>query len=90
MVKATSILHQAPTLAQAQAVSAAVMALARQTAIKAVQQQIRDRGHKPQYMARGEIVRQVGRLHLVVNRDHGRRKNGLAAHRASFYEARPV
>jgi hypothetical protein len=56
MVEATPILQQAPTPAQAQAMSAAVMALARQRAIKAVKQEIRDRGNKPQYMARGEIV----------------------------------
>jgi hypothetical protein len=36
--------------------SAAVMSLARQRAIKAVTQRIRDQGHKPQYMARSEIV----------------------------------
>jgi hypothetical protein len=32
------------------------MTLARQRAIKAVTQWIRDQGHKPQYMARSEIV----------------------------------
>jgi hypothetical protein len=36
--------------------SAAVMTLARQRAIKAVKRQIRDRGQKSQYMAQGEIV----------------------------------
>ena len=56
MVEATRILHLAPTPAQAQAMSAAVMALARQGAIKIVKQQIRDRGQKPQYMALSEIV----------------------------------
>jgi hypothetical protein len=56
MVEATRILPQAPNPAQAQAMSAAVMSVARQRAIKAVTQRIRDRGHKPQYMARGEIV----------------------------------
>ena len=56
MDEAVRILQQAPTPAQAQAMSAAVMALARQRAIKAVKQQIRDRGLKPQYMALREIV----------------------------------
>ena len=35
---------------------AAVMTLARQQAIKAVKQRMRDRGQKPQYTAQGEIV----------------------------------
>jgi hypothetical protein len=56
MVEASRILPQAPNPAQAQAMSAAVMTLARQRAIKAVTQRIRDQGHKPQYMARSEIV----------------------------------
>jgi hypothetical protein len=56
MVEASRILPQAPNPAQARAMSAAVMTLARQRAIKAVRQQIRDRGQKPQYMAQGEIV----------------------------------
>jgi hypothetical protein len=56
MVEATRILQQSPTPAQAQAMSAAVMTLARQRAIKAVKRQIRDRGQKSQYMAQGEIV----------------------------------
>ena len=47
MVEATRILQQAPTPAQAQTMTRAVMALARQRAIKAVKQQIRDRGLKP-------------------------------------------
>jgi hypothetical protein len=54
MVEATCILPQAPNPAQAQAMSAAVMSVARQRAIKAVTQRIRDLGHKPQYMARGK------------------------------------
>ena len=56
MIEATRILQQAPTPAQAQAMSAAVMALARHRAIKAVKREIRDRGLKPQYMALREIV----------------------------------
>jgi hypothetical protein len=56
MNEASRILAQGTTLAQAQAMSHAVMTLARQRAIKAVKQQIRDQGHKPQYMALSEIV----------------------------------
>jgi hypothetical protein len=56
MVEANHTLPQATTPAQARAMSAAVMTLARQRAIKAVTQRIRDQGHKPQYMARSEIV----------------------------------
>jgi hypothetical protein len=56
MVEANSRLPQATTPAQAQAMSAAVMSLARQRAIKAVKQHIRDRGQKLLYMAQAEIV----------------------------------
>ena len=56
MVEATRIVEEAPTPAQAQSMTRAVMALARQRAIKAVKQQIRDRGLRPQYMALREIV----------------------------------
>ena len=56
MAEANRILPQATTPDQARAISAAVMVLARQKAIKAVKQQIRDRGLRPQYMALREIA----------------------------------
>jgi len=56
MVEATRILQQAPTPAQAHAMSAAVMVLARQRAIKGAKRQLQAKGMKPQYMAQREIV----------------------------------
>ena len=56
MAEADYRLPQSTTPAQGQAMSRAVMVLARQRAIKAVKQQIRDRGQKLQYMALKEIV----------------------------------
>jgi 7-keto-8-aminopelargonate synthetase-like enzyme len=54
--EADLMLPQATTPAQAQAMSAAVMVLARQRAIQIAQRQLRSRGLRPQYMARREIL----------------------------------
>jgi hypothetical protein len=56
MDEADHRLPQSTTPAQARTMGRVVMALARQRAIKAVKQQIRDRGLRPQYMSLREIV----------------------------------